>query len=292
MAWNSTYWDILDGFYWSPAKLGLKSIPRAKTLPVEGGVVVPREFINPNGPLYRRVGTASTAYASLGTHEEPLNDIFDLTMAIASDRIRRALVFEPLGISDDDPIEMVGKKIGRHFGWENPEDTITQHDGFYITASSAVCVEMKLGAKSSLDQIAKYAFLYRNEEVRRSRPANLGLLFIVPERRKDDFERDYARDVIKVGAQILEMAPSATRNKRVYGDIAKHIDTYRDLFARLRIAVVSWRAVRGQLDALALAHSGGSSGDETVRRLVTGLAEQINAHDGTKCQLGKAFKHD
>lgn len=283
MAWNSTYWDILDGFYWSPAKLGLKSIPRAKTLPVEGGVVVPKEFINPNGPLYRRVGNAAAAYASLGSQEEPLNDIFDLSMAIASDRIRRALVFEPLGISDNGPIEMVGKRIDRHFGWENAEDTVTQHDGFYITDSSAVCVEMKLGAKSSLDQIAKYAFLYRNEEVRRSRPANLGLLFIVPERRKDDFEHDYARDVIKVGAQILEMAPSATRNKRVYGDIVKHIDAYRDLFARLRIAVVSWSDIVGELDALCAAHGGRDSGDETACRLIAGLSEQIRAHSGTGC---------
>lgn len=107
MAWNRTYWDILDGFYWSPRKLGLKSIPRSKMTPTEGGVIVPNELLNPTGPLYRRVGNAATAYASLGSLEEPLNDVFDLTMAIASDEIRRRLLFAPLGIKDDGSIEMV-----------------------------------------------------------------------------------------------------------------------------------------------------------------------------------------
>lgn len=251
--------------------------------PTEGGVIVPNELLNPTGPLYRRVGNAATAYASLGSLEEPLNDVFDLTMAIASDEIRRRLLFAPLGIKDDGPIEMVGKTIGRHFGWENMENTVTQHDGFYITPASSVCVEMKLGARSSLDQLAKYAFLHRNEELRRGQPANLGLLFIVPESRRDKFEQAYTQDTVGVGAEVLQFASSTSRNKRVYDDIANHAGAYKDVFARLRISVVSWRTVIEQLDALALSHGGSSSGDETVRRLMTGLTEQLRAHDGTEC---------
>lgn len=151
--------------------LGLKRICRSKTASTQSGVIVPNEIHNPTGLLYRLVGNAATANSSLGGLEEPLNDVFDLTKAIASDEIRRRRLF----------------------------------------------------------------------------------------------------------------APRTSRNERVNGDIAKHIEVYKDLFAGLSIAVVSRCAVRMQLDGWALAHSGISSGDATVRRVVIGSTEQIKAHDGSEC---------
>ena len=92
-------------------------------------VLVPRDFINPNGPLYRRVGRECDAVEGLRRSEEALNDIFDITFAILADDLTCELLFAPVGIGHDGPITSVGD-INAHFGKDMQK--ITQPDGFYV----------------------------------------------------------------------------------------------------------------------------------------------------------------
>lgn len=141
MGWTTKYWDIIDGYFWSPSKLGIKSIPNDALERREDYVLVPKQFVNPDGPLYRRICKADEAVERLKRSEEALNDIFDITFAILDDSVIRELLHHAIGIRDEGPIISVGS-IDTHFG--KRMNNLTQHDGFYVAPESILCVEMKL----------------------------------------------------------------------------------------------------------------------------------------------------
>ena len=66
---------------------------------------MPRNVVNPDGPLYARKDKAGPNLARLQLGEEPLNDQFNLTFAIAADVIVSELLFEKVGILDLGPFE-------------------------------------------------------------------------------------------------------------------------------------------------------------------------------------------
>jgi hypothetical protein len=52
----------------------------------------------------------------------------------------------------------VGREIGLRYGWRKSEN-VTQQDGFFVSPSSLIGVELKLGSVSWAEQVAKYAAL-------------------------------------------------------------------------------------------------------------------------------------
>ncbi len=104
MAWNEKYWDVINRCYWNPTIIGLKSIPQKQWGKGNNFVSVPRNLVNPDGPLYARKSKAGPNLARLQLGEEPLNDQFNLTFAIAADAIASELLFRKVGIVDLGPL--------------------------------------------------------------------------------------------------------------------------------------------------------------------------------------------
>jgi len=283
MAWNNVFWDAIDGLYWEPKRLGLKSIPREGKIVSDDGVFVPKDYLNFSGGLYRRVGTAKENIRAIKqSSENSLNDIFDLTLAIGSDHIRKRLVFDPLQIEEAGRTKVVGKNISAHFAWPKENENLTQHDGFYIGPNSSVCVELKLDASSSLDQVAKYAFLQKEEEHRRGSAASLGLLYIVPESKRSVFKNKYVDGKESVIQSILDVENPVSRNSAINMKISDDVEGFRSVLNRMNISVISWRDIATALEELIEHHGTNSSGDRTAARLLEGLLSQIGMHVGTE----------
>jgi hypothetical protein len=278
MGWTSKYWDIIESHFWSPSKLGLRSIPEKHLQRSDEHVLVPHRLTNPNGPLYRRVGRESDAIEALRRSEEALNDIFDIAFAILADQLVCELLFEPVGISPDGPITSVGN-IDTHF--KKNMNNITQPDGFYVGPKSVLCVEMKLNDDTRLEQIAKYAMLMLEEERRAKTRKELALLFIVPANRKKHFESRYTGRPAELAVEIVERSKNLIIKKPIDKKVVSEPQAYLDVLRRIRYGVLSWSDLAARLERVARRSDDKSPEGQTVARLLDGLREQLLEHGDT-----------
>ena len=280
MAWNDKYWDIISNIYWTPRYIGLQSIARDKWRIDGDDICIPRELIaNASGPLYSRARNFIETRAYLSGQEEILNQVFNLAFSIAGDQVVSQLLCRPLEIADPGPFESIGREIGSRYGWRKSEN-VTQQDGFFVTPSSLIAVELKLGSTSWPEQIAKYvALMIWEEELSGMRP-NLGLLFIVPESALPDHWACVGLSGPHIDAEFVGRLDQLKLPKKLQNLFEQKRDEVSGLLNRLRLAAVSWTSFRDQVKAVEEG-LGSGAGDQTLQRLLAGLRAQIDGHNNT-----------
>jgi len=281
MAWNDKYWDIISNLYWTPRYLGLQSIGRDKWR-VEGDwVSIPKGLIaNASGPLYSRSRSFSKTKAYLNGQEEILNQVFNLVFSIAGDEVVSRLLCRPLEIADPGPFKSIGREIGSRYGWRESEN-VTQQDGFFVTPTSLIAVELKLGSTSWPEQIAKYAALMIWEEAASGTRSNLGLLFIVPETALPGHWASVGLTAPHIDAKFAGRLDRAKLPKKIQTLFEQNPDKVTAVLERLRLAVIPWGSFRDQIEAIEKELNGSGAGDQTLQRLLAGLRAQIDGHDNT-----------
>jgi hypothetical protein len=260
--------------------LGLKSIAQDKWRIDGDRVSIPKALIaNVSGPLYSRSRTFSETRAYLNGQEEILNQVFNLVFSIAGDQVVSRLLCLPLEIADPGPFESIGREIGSRYGWRKSEN-VTQQDGFFVSPSSLIAVELKLGSTSWSEQIAKYVALMIWEEELFGTRSNLGLLFIVPEAALADHWTNVGLTGPNIDAKFAGRLDQAKLAKKIQNLFKQKPDQVASVLNRLRLAVVSWTSFRDEIKVFE--HGLGSgAGDQTLKRLLSGLYAQITGHDNT-----------
>mgnify|MGYP003630308365 CR=1 FL=1 len=282
MTWFSKYWDMVDDYYWDLKKLGVQAFPKKSITHTDHGVIVPNALLDaPGRAIYRRVGTAIENLDKLHRDEVALNHALNLAFAIASSEVLVDLLFSHIGISPSGIVKSVDKDISTYFGWKR-NDTITQHDGFYVADDAALGLEVKLGADSHLDQIAKYAFLLRNEEKRAKIKKDLGLLYVVPESRKGRFIERLLLHPQEMARQITSSAATATKPRLIDRAIAEDIDGYLDTIQRTKIVIISWSELHDRTIEVERSIEAVGAGNMTLKNLLAGLCDAIRSHEGTE----------
>ena len=283
MGWNQKYWDILEQLYWTPSYLGLGSISQKEWIERDGLVCVPSAFVNRAGPLYRRDVSSDQIVEKLLRQEEILNHVFDLTFGIAGDAIIERLLLQPLGFSDAGSIESIGREIHTRYG--SDAAGVTQQDGLFVSDKSVVGVELKLGARSSPKQIAKYAALLAWEEQRSGDREQLGLLFVIPEAAMARHWEKCGLEGAHIDAAFLERLDLQTLNLK----LAKYISAERGRIAsvldRMVVGAVSWTTFYDEVLAIEAQLDRDRVGDQTLSRLLQGFGNQLERHKGTGVPL-------
>jgi hypothetical protein len=283
MEWNQKYWDIICNIYLTPSYLGWKPIKRKAWGEAKDGWVSVREADIEQGAhaLYSRkpLSDSEKIKFSLSNKEEILNHVFNVTFAIAGDPVISRLLCDPLGIDDSGPFLSLGREVlSRYDLGEN----VTQQDGFFITKHSAICIELKLNAKSSLEQIAKYvALIVCEEEKSGNRFHNVGLMFIVPEKAISAHWKKTGLAGPTVSAELFEQLDKTNWHKtinKLFEDKRQHMASVLD---RLKLTVISWTTFRDALADIENELDCSTRGDQTLYRLLAGLRAQINAHQHT-----------
>ncbi len=279
--WHRKYWDIVDRFYWVPSDLGLKSIVR-KGLPVsEGGVCIPLEMLGGADRIYVRDRKIHSAIERLGQQEEILNNIFDISFAIAPDEVISRLLFDPLAIRDEGPFDSIGREIWKRFGWGEYEN-VTSPDGFIVSGQSIVAVELKLGAKSSVNQLAKYVALLVWEEMKAGQRENLGLLYITP---SGDPSRLWAKGTEpEAFPNLMPQIQKLRLPPRINTLFEDHPDRLASVLERLIIKIISWQEHIEAVSGLRESLDAKDRGEQTLRRLLDGYYSQLIEHKKTGFQ--------
>jgi hypothetical protein len=282
MAWNEKYWDIHDQLYWSPRYLGLKSISKKKCVESDALISVPRELVNPGGPLYTRVCKAGELREYLHTQEEILNQIFNITFAIAPDALVREALVEAMGFNDQGSFESLGREVATRYGWGESENVV-QHDGLFVSETTALGVELKLLSPSSPDQIAKYAALLTWEELHSGRKSQLGLLFVMPEQAlRKPWWKKCRLEGPTIDEGFFEVARTLKLPKKVATLFTEEPEAVRSVLDRMVLAGISWRELHGSLCAIQDRLDPMQAGEQTLHRLIAGFRAQLEAHRHTE----------
>ena len=145
----------------------------------------------------------------------------------------------------------------------------------------AIAVEMKLGAKSSDNQILKYAALLTWEEIYSGPKQEVGLLYIVPEL---DLPQHWDRCGLtgpKINTEILSRTMKRKLNPTILALIEQHPDLFHSTLTRMKLHVISWTMFRESLVAARHGLDLTKRGDQTLSRLLQGILAQLAVHEGT-----------
>ena len=280
MAWNEKYWDIHEEFYWTPGFIGLESIKKARCTVSDSGACLNADLLQSGRSVYARSRTVDALRGHLHEQEEILNHIFDIAFAIAPDELIREALISQVGFSDHGPFESLGRDIWRRYGWA-PSENVTQHDGYFVSEKSALAVELKLRARSSLGQIAKYIALIAWEEMRFGPKEHIGLLYIVPEKALKSHWRSCGLERPVIEDAVLPRMMSEKLPRKVMELFLQEADTVGSVARRLRLAVISWTHFFDTIKALQERLDPRIVGEQTLHRLIDGLLDQLKAHRHT-----------
>ena len=279
MSWNRKYWDMLANIYWTPRFMGLTSISRKKWTTSQNHIGIPKNEIPANASIYVRTRAEAEQMAYLRSQEETLNHVFNLTLAIAGDEVVRRLFFKPLGFDGNGPIKSLGREVKARYGWKG---NVTQQDGFLVTPDSIVGIELKLGSKTSSEQVLKYVTLMHREELITGNRPNVGLLFIVPDTSRDSiWEQCGISGSGEIDESYLDGEITQNLAEHMQKRIEEHGKAYRGLLNRLNLAVTSWSDFDESMSEIVSDLAPHRAGDQTLIKLLEGFQAQLRDHEGT-----------
>lgn len=276
MSWTEKYWDAVDQFYWAPQYIGLKSIPQ-RFWSIEGeSVSIPKEMVNPSGPLYRRLRSGEDYWEYVRRQEETFNHIFSLAFAILPGDVIGELLGGFTGAGYGHFYESIGREFRFRYGWGRNVN-ITTPDGFFIAEGSILAVELKFNAKTSLDQLAKYSVLLAAEDHLSNKHKSLDLLYIFNRDPVTAFQQQAGFKHDTFGGHVFDDLHAAVSNKTVSSFLQDNEAAVRSALDRININCISWHCLCDALRSFSNS-TGEGRGDRTLKKLVEGLMTEIECH--------------
>ena len=204
--------------------------------------------------------------------------------SIAPDAVIQKAFVEPLGFIDTNSFESIGRECVSRYGWRESEN-VTQHDGFFVSDTSAIAIELKLLTTSWPEQVAKYAAMFAWEELYRNTKQNLGLLYIVPEHAKAKFWQRSRFEPGSLNRNWLDRSWDKSLPKPIVKLFETNEDTVRSVLDRMKVHVISWTDLRNSLLDIQSALNQQDPGQQTLYRLLAGFLKQLSDHRDTGITL-------
>ena len=273
-SWTSKYWDMIGQLYWAPQYIGMKSISQRHWQIKDEYVLIPREMVNRDGPLYCRDKKIDLFYEYMRRQEESFNHIFDFAFATLTGDVTAEIFSGVCAVPADESYLSLGQEMRKRFGWTQHEN-VTAPDGLFTGEKSILAVELKFNAKTSLDQLAKYLMIMLSEEEYLAQEKDLHLLYI--------FNAPPERTLLpQLGIESLEdlsvdILIGQVKNKRTRSYLEERHEKAQRALERLSIQAVHWQDFTMRLELFCAALSD-SRGERTIRNIIEGLIKEIKAH--------------
>lgn len=276
--WTRVYWDIFDHLYWTPSYLGLKSVTQSNWMREGDKICIPAEMSHPKGPLYYRHQDRNIALENAQRFEEPFNHLLDLTLSLLSDEDLAAFLSSLCDLPDLDRLRCSGRELSDELQWH---ENTTRPDVLARGEGQLVMVEIKFGAKTSLDQIAKYMAVAVRDAQLNGEKALTSLTYIVP----GDNPIDQIEKAIGMTLSDFKQIDLNTlcegRNSTIAEILLRDQELTRRVLRDTHIKSVSWN----KLHSVCLAQARDVPDDRfgrTYRNLMLGLAEAVKIHPLSK----------
>ena len=193
---------------------------------------------------------------------------------IAPDYCIEKFFAEPLGIKNCGEFQSIGREIRTRFGYGGA--SVTQQDGLFVSISNVIGVELKIGAKSSPEQMLKYVSLFTDEERITGPKENLGLIYICPDPKKLSDLNEFIADRDK----LIEIFRVGKLPKYIQEQFRVSSDHLISNARRVQITFKSWKEHYGDVARFHDRTQEKTAGDQTLRRLLAGYLAQLGEHKG------------
>lgn len=244
--WLQSYYEALQFFYWEPQHLGRKKYATAE------------------------LDTAEKVAAHLGRIEVTLNHNLSQFFLLAPNRLRRDLFDCLFGSSFGEDFILHGRGVDTTFELVNS----TQPDLMLTSDEALVSIEMKIGAKSSVTQVLKYALLGLAVELRAGAPRRHYLAFLGRGSFAEQWHERFA-------------SPSELRVALAAEDVAAFLATcplrfrsqserFSSIVSELALAFISYNAFADFLRQQLPPAVDTSEGAEVYAKLLNGLLSELH----------------
>ncbi len=243
--WIDSYYEALEFFYWEPQHIGRKK--------------------HADG----RLRTVDQVQRHLRRMETTLNQLLSQFFLLAPTSLRNRL-FERL--FDEEfrrPFVSLGRDVDELFSLQKA----TQPDLLFVSDREVVAIEMKIGAKCSVEQVLKYALLALAVEIRTGRTMAHRLALLG----HGDFARQW-QERFTSPAELVR----ALRDADIDAFLAKtpqfqeYADRLTDIVTESRFSYFDYADLAGFLRAERPSDHDQTAGAEVYRKLIDGVLAELD----------------
>ena len=243
--WNSTYYEIMQEYYWDPKLLG--------RVPAN-----PAVFANEPEML-----------GNLRRMEVSINHILALFFALAPQDYISRLECEAFGDSTGQVYRSVGIFELRRTAPHDP----TQPDLFMVSEDTCFSVEVKIASKSYLEQVIKYALLHHDYGTRRENVTKSRLLYLTPRPVSGTWKERFCDiDVMQTALEHFDYGAFLKKAKMAE---AYSTDVLKVAALSMQVAHITFDQLNEFTKIYASSITPGAPYADTVRKLLDGLLHEF-----------------
>ncbi len=243
--WNTEYYDIMSFFYWEPQHLGKKRYPES---------------------TYKSL---KDAMVHLKKMEVTLNHQFNFFFRLL-----------PENMYLDFFRSIVPGLVEDNYHYQNREDVeglqlndATQPDILFVGSKSIIGVELKIGAKTTFEQVLKYAMLFYFEQKRSGSAKVCNLIFFGSGSFSNLFkEKPSSVEELK-GNLLVDMLPDVTKKGGI--SLVGEKEAIVEVARSMTIAFVSYSEVYTRLNELKSGIDKLSPYHDTPLKLIDGMLNEL-----------------
>jgi hypothetical protein len=255
--WIDSYYEGLEFFYFEPQHMRF-SQPASEELQALEQVA-------------KQATKADQVLKHLRKMEVTLNQNIRQFFCIAPNSLFEGLMHAIFGSSQrfNGEFRLYGREVDSELDLRNS----TQPDFLFVSDESVVSIEMKIGAKCSLDQVLKYALLGLAVEIKQQGNKHHCLLLLGRGDFTNQFkERFETLEVLKDHATKKEL-DDFLRNKPSWATAKR--GRLREILLGMDVEFWNYERLAEYIRPLRPADSDRSAGAEVYRKLIDGLLEEL-----------------
>jgi len=244
-AWTSEYYDVMEFYYWEPQHLG--------------------KIRNKES----RYNNAKEALEHIRNMEVSLNHMFNVFFRLAPSSFTNQIIDKYFKKDIKDKFKLQGRYSVSEFS------ALVQPDLLFSSKETNFSIEMKIGAKSSLEQVYKYSLLHWLEQEHNKKSKKSLLLYIG----KDDFtslwrERFSTIEELKEAVVTSDIEKLKTKASKIE-KVEVNWDEVKKLVEETTVAYCSYSQFATMLKASANQLPKNNEATETVVKLFSGLYSEL-----------------
>ena len=244
-SWTDSYFDSLEFFYWEPQHLGRKKHADSRL----DSIIKVREHLR--------------------VMEVTLNHNFSQFLSLAPREFRRQLFQRIFSSPFEDDYVMHGRGVEEVYGL--PQST--QPDLFFTSPNQVVSLEMKLSAKSSIEQVIKYALLGLADEIASGQEKHHYLVFLSPGAFSSLWKEGW-NDVGQL-TSMLHKADIASFLEKQPNKFRARLNRLRRIVETLTLGHLTYKDVTEFLHGIESSTTSNGGGAEVYRKLINGLVGEL-----------------
>ncbi|MBW4441859.1 MAG: hypothetical protein KME10_11610 [Plectolyngbya sp. WJT66-NPBG17] len=251
--WNTEYYDIMSFFYWEPQHLGKKSYPESKYKSL-------KEVLD-----------------HLKAMEVSFNHQFNLFFRLLPESMCSTFFRSVVSTLPDENHHYQSLKDVEDLGLNGA----TQPDMLFVGSKSIIGVELKISAKTTFEQVLKYAILFYSEQKRSGFAKECNLIFFAP----GTFGELFRENVVSIeelkSSFSVDMLPDTTRKGGV--SLVGHKEAIVELARTMTIGFVSYSEVYTRLNDLKLGIDKLSPYSDAPLKLIDGMLNELEMRELHAC---------